>query len=272
MKVLAVDDERLALLSLTKAIGEAMPDAEVASYRSPQEALEYAQNNEVDIAFLDVEMRGTDGIALARELKKIYEDVNVIFVTGFSEYALDALKMHASGYLEKPVSKDDIIDEINNLRNPIKTEGEKKPESRIRVQTFGNFDIFVDNRPISFKRARSKEILAYLIDKRGSNVSRPELASVLWEDAEYDRSLQKQLQIYISELMNCLREEQIEEIIIRSSGHMCVDPSKFSCDYYDFIDGDKKARSSYHGEYMSNYSWAEYTNGYLDNASYESMK
>ncbi len=271
MKVLAVDDERLALMSLTKAIEEAIPKAEIASFRNPKEALSYAKENRVDIAFLDVEMRGTDGLALAKELKEIYAGINIIFVTGFSEYALDALKMHASGYLEKPVSKEDIIDELNNLRNPLTDGAEQKKESRIRVQTFGNFDIFIENRPVSFKRARSKEILAYMVDKRGSNVSRPELASVLWEDAEYDRSLQKQLQIYISELMNCLREEGIEDIIIRSSGHMCVDPSKFSCDYYDFIEGDTRARSAYHGEYMSNYSWAEYTNGYLDNIIYQNM-
>ncbi|MCR5785099.1 MAG: response regulator [Eubacterium sp.] len=272
MRIIAVDDERLALLSLTNAIMEALPDSETNGFRDPKEALSYAKNNEVDIAFLDVEMRGIDGIALAKELKDINPSINIIFVTGFSEYALDALKMHASGYLEKPVSKDDILEEINNLRNPLeKTDSSVMPESRIRVQTFGNFDVFIDNKPVTFKRARSKEILAYLIDKNGSNVGRPELASILWEDEEYDRSLQKQLQIYISELFKCLRDNEIEDIIIRSSGIMCVDPTKFVCDYYSFLKGEKWALNQYHGEYMSNFSWAEFTNGYLTNISMKNM-
>ncbi len=262
MRIIAVDDEKLALLSITRAIEEAVPDAELQTFRDPQEALGYAKLSQVDVAFLDVEMRGMTGIALAKELKEIYPKINIIFVTGFSEYALDAVKMHASGYLEKPVTREEIINELNNLRNPINVNEE--PQSHIRVQTFGNFDIFVDNMPVSFGRSKGKEILAYLIDKRGSNVSRPELASILWEDQEYDRSLQKQLQIYISDMVKSLRNAGIEEVIIRSSGLMCVDPSKFQCDYYSFIKGESWAVNAYQGEYMSNYSWAEFTTGYLE--------
>lgn len=262
MRIIAVDDEKLALLSLERAIEEAIPEAIIETFRSPLAAFEYAKDNKIDVAFLDVEMRGMTGLDLASQLKELYPKINIIFVTGFSEYALDAVKMHASGYLEKPVLREDILSELNNLRNPLDREVE--PDSRIRVQTFGNFDIFVDNKPVSFGRSKAKEILAYLIDKRGSNVSRPELASILWEEQEYDRSLQKQLQIYISDLVKSLKNVNAEDVIIRSSGLMCVDPSKFKCDYYAFIKGEQWAITNYQGEYMSNYSWAEFTTGYLE--------
>ena len=196
MKIIIVDDEEPAVKTLIKIINKIKPEIEVNGFTSPTKALEFLQRNPADVVFLDIEMYGLNGIELAKKFKDECHNINIIFVTGYSEYALEAVSLRASGYLLKPVSEEKIIEELENLRNPI----EKGSNHRIRVQTFGNFEIFVDHEPVTFRRSKSKEILAYLVDKKGTSVTNAELAAVLFEEKEYDRSLQKQMQVYISKL------------------------------------------------------------------------
>ena len=85
--------------------------------------------------------------------------MNIIFVTGFSEYTGDAMRLHASGYIMKPVTTEAVKSELDDLRFPIIP----KDNSLLRVQCFGNFDVFTpDGKPMHFERSRSKEIFAYL--------------------------------------------------------------------------------------------------------------
>ena len=81
--------------------------------------------------------------------------LSIIFVTGYSQYTMDALKLRVSGYLMKPVRTSDLRLELKNLRHPL-------PEfnCRVRIQTFGNFEVFVDGRPLKFPRKKCKECLA----------------------------------------------------------------------------------------------------------------
>ena len=260
MKIIIVDDEEPAVKTLIKIINKIKPESEVNGFTSPKKALEFLEQNQADVAFLDVEMYGINGIELAKEIKDKCHNINIIFVTGYSEYALDAVSLRASGYLIKPASEEKVLEELENLRNPIK----KNIKERIRVQTFGNFEIFVDNEPVTFRRAKSKEILAYLVDKKGSGVTNAELAAVLFEEKEYDRSLQKQMQVYISDMIKTLKEVNASEIVIKKYNSLSINPDAFQCDYYDFLKMDVNAINSYMGEYMINYSWSEFTTGMLE--------
>ena len=112
MRVITVDDEELILERMLELLGKMEQITELQGFTLPSKALEYAQNHPVDVAFLDIQMRGMDGITLAQKLKLLYPDVNIIFMTGFSEYSLDAVRLHASGYLLKPPSLEDIKAEL----------------------------------------------------------------------------------------------------------------------------------------------------------------
>ncbi len=119
LKNLAVDDERLALQLLTDAIQAVLPKAEVFAFSKPGEALSCARENRCDIAFLDVRMRSMTGLELARKLKGLCPRINIIFVTGYSEYVGEAMQLHASGYLEKPVTAEKVRREVEDLRHPV---------------------------------------------------------------------------------------------------------------------------------------------------------
>jgi two-component SAPR family response regulator len=261
MKILALDDEIHALNMLKSSISEVVTDAELYLCQTSESALLTAKQEEIDVAFLDIHMAGMDGVTLAYELKKINPRINIIFATGFSEYMKQGFDMHASGYLLKPVTSAAVKREMDNLRNPIvKNEAEK----RVRVVTFGNFEVYVDNIPVKFERKQSKEIFAYLIDKRGTSATYAELAAMLWEDGDYDRTKQKNLQVYIASLAKTLNAAGVRDLILKGRTGIIANIKLIDCDYYKFLEGDTRAINSFTGQYMSAYSWAEFTTGYLD--------
>lgn len=247
MQIIAVDDEKIALERLAAAIKKSQPDAAITGFRSPGAALYSAEKNQCDIAFLDVEMRELDGIALAKQLKMQSPKINIIFTTGYNEYALDAWDLAASGYLLKPITADMITKEIGSLRNPIVPRSGK----RVRVHTFGNFEVYLDGRPVVFQLSKTKELFAYLVDRQGVLCSNNELMAALWED-EVKESYFKKLR---ADLIAALPQE----LFVRQWGKLGIVPEQLDCDYYEWLKGTPASINSYTGEYMTQYSWSERT-------------
>ncbi len=260
MNILAVDDEFYAIENLTDCIKEAMPEAEVTGFRKFSEAMEYIRDNNVDICFLDIELRGGHtGIEIAKALRDIRPDINIIFTTAYSDYAMEAMNLRASGYILKPVTPEKVKAELDVLRFGM--PGEKK--RMLEVKTFGNFELFMDGVPVSFKYSKTKEFFAYLVDRGGSLCRNEEIASVLWPDEDVDHtSYMKQLR---SDMISTFTELDCAEIIERNRGMIGVLRNSINCDYYDYLKERQEGIKStlYRGEYMSQYSWAEYTNGRL---------
>ena len=262
MKAICVEDERL-IMEDTLAMCRSLPAiTEAEGFTSPKEALLWAQAHPVDVALLDIDMPGMNGLELAARIKKFSPSTAVIFVTGFSEYAKDAFAVRATGYLMKPVTREALAKEVEyalSLRSP---EADKD-NGEIVVKTFGSFDVFLRGKPIKFKIAKCKEILAYLVDRQGGSVTRPEISAALWEDRPYDRKQQKQLDVYVRALKETLAEYGIARMFEMERGTLRVVPETFSCDAYRFFAGDPAAVNAYRGEYMSAYSWASITEGIL---------
>ena len=243
MRILCVDDEPLMLKMLEMAVKEAKPDADVTAYKKQADLLEDARQNGCDVAFLDIHMRGMNGVELAKELKAVNPKMNIIFVTGFSEYTGDAMSLHASGYIMKPVTKEKIEKELSDLRFPIVP----KSNALLRVQCFGNFDVFLpDGSHMHFERQRSKEVFAYLVHRQGSSCTTRELAAALFEDE------------LIYAMIKSLKAVGAEEAVVRSYNALAVNPDVLDCDYYRFKELDAGAVNAYQNEYMSQYYWADF--------------
>ena len=228
MHILAIDDEQRALNVLIEAIKEAVPLATVHGFRNPLEAIEFMEETRCEIAFLDIQMREMNGVVLAKKLKELYAKVNIVFVTGYSQYANEAFALHASGYVYKPVTADKILNEMENLRNPVKWK-----DTGIVVNTFGNFELIVKGEEVSFGREKAKEMLAYLVDKQGKSATRKELASVLFEREDYSRATQNYLSKIVKELVTVLERVGAEKILKRGLNSYSVDVDAFFCDLYD---------------------------------------
>jgi len=253
MRILLVDDVEHALNRLKISVGEVCPNAELNAYSDPEEALAFARENKMDIAFLDIQMSGMDGIALGKELKDINPATRLVYCTGYSDYALEALKVHASGYLLKPITPEDIGREIDALGEPVYIAKDR----RVQIRTFGSFEVYVDGEVVVFNRQKSKEVLAILVDNNGTTVKTEQIANMIWEDGVYDISRQKQMYTIISDLRKSLGKVKCDEIVVKGSKGYAIDRAKVDCDYFRLMDGDASVLNSYSGKYMHGYDWAE---------------
>ena len=253
MIAIAVDDEMLMLGALVSAV-KASPDiSEVVQFSGCDDALAFVKENSVDIAFLDINMRGMGGLALAEKIIDSCPDCKIVFCTGYEEYAVSAFKLHASGYLLKPVSAKDVQAEIDNIK------GIRKNEKPLSVKCFGNFEVYAKGEKLTFKRSKTKELFAFLIDRNGAGVTVAEIGVALWENND-DQKNNNYIHQLFRDLRNTLESIGMEEIFERNNYLYSVNPAKIDCDYYSYL---KSGKPKFIGEYMSQYSWAENTCGLL---------
>ena len=265
MHVLAIDDERIMLKELITELGRVFPGTEIKGFQEPKEAEHWAwelvqKEEKLDYAFLDIRMQGMNGLELARRLKLLHPAVVLIFCTAYTEYAFDAIGMYAKGYLMKPISAENIVRTLDEMVYDWRKSLEPQEQS-FWIKTFGNFEVFVNGQPLVFEREKAKEMLAYLVDRAGASVTTEQLAVVLWEDRAYDRTLKNYVSTVLGSLRKTLRKVGQEEILIKSRNHLSVNPEKIKCDAYDYEKGIVSAVNSFRGEYMVNYSWAEFKTG-----------
>ncbi len=259
MRAICVDDERIQVEDIAEMCLELPEIDEVKSFVQAKDALNWLEDHSVDLALLDIDMPEMNGITLAAAIKSRYPETAVIFLTAYSQYAVEAFSVRALGYLLKPVTKEALASDVAYALS-----GKTKPLSgHVVVKTFGNFDLYVDDELVSFRLAKSKEILAYLVDKQGSGITRAELFAAVWEDRPYDRRMQKQLDTYIRSLRETLREYGVEQIMEMKKGILRVRPETFTCDAYLFYSGDRDTINAYRGEYMSAYTWASMSESIL---------
>ena len=252
MRVLCVDDA-LPIMEDVVAMCRKIPGiTSVKGFTRPREAAEWLETHPVDLSLLDIDMPEINGLMLAEKQKRKYPDSSVIFLTAYRQYAVQAVKLRATGYLLKPVSQEELEEEVAyaRSRNP------ERPTGHIVVQTFGNFEIFVDGETLAFHRSKSKELLAYLIDRNGKGVSRATIYAAMWEGGMYDKSRQKYLDVIIRSLRDTLREAGIEEVLEIKSGYLRVRTELVDCDLYRFLKNDPEAVNAYRGEYMEEYPWS----------------
>lgn len=255
MKILIVDDDRASRLTLEKIVESIYPAARIYSAESYRTVMDMPLED-IPIAFLDIQMPDVNGIELAKMIQKVNPVMNIIFVTAYDTYAMDALKLYASGYVKKPCTVEDVKQEMKHLRFPVK-------DDRLYVRCFGNFDVFYQGESVHFKRRAAKDILAYLVHLRGSSATTSELIAVLWEnELEADRR-RDYFRSLIASLRSTLKEYNMEDVFISRRDSFSVDVWKINCDYYRYLSGDDDPRVQFRGEYMNQYSWGEETRASL---------
>lgn len=224
MKILVVDDGQLAINSLIRILCRVAPDCDYISAMTTEDALSWMRQGPMDAAFLNLEMPGMNGLALTRMIQKLQPRCNIIVVTEHPEYALEALQIFVSGFLLKPANEADVRNVLEHLRYP----PENAPVG-IKIQCFGNFEIFVGGRALAFKRSKSKELLAYLVDRNGATCTNGEMLAVLWEDKPDTASLHSHLRNLIFDLSHTLEDAGVTGLLIRGRSTLALDTSKQMC-------------------------------------------
>lgn len=264
MRAICVDDDALALretVAMCRALAQL---TDVVGFSGAEEALEWLAQGEADIALLDIRMPRMDGMELARRIRRARPNMPILFVTGHAEYAMDAFELRASGYLLKPVDPERLAAEVAEA---LSKRANGQPDApRVAVRTFGAFELLVDGAPVAFPRSKAKELLAYLVDRQGSSVSRASAFAALYEDTLYSRPMQKQLDVVIRSLRRTLCAYGVGDILQMQKGTLRVRPERLDCDMYRFFSGDIEAIRAYRGEYMKGYLWANMSEPLADHA------
>lgn len=254
MNYIAVDDEPFALEDFAESFQEAVPEERISLFGKPSLALQYVQSNQVDVAFLDIELGSMNGLDLAKKLKDIQPEIHIIFVTSHEKYAVGAFQIHAAGYLLKPVSAGDITRELTFLYGSLTANNNRK----VRVQTFGGFAAYANGKLLKFKRSKTTELFAYLIDRHGAPVTTREACAVIWEDKPYDTAQKNYFQNLLLDLRTTLHEQGVEDILVHRHNSLAITPEQLNCDSYRFLDGDPWAINRYRHNYLPEYGWAEF--------------
>ncbi|WP_029322570.1 response regulator, partial [Butyrivibrio sp. AE3004] len=262
MRIIAVDDEDLALEGCINAIKKTEPDATVEGFTSGKKAIEKAEDIKPQVAFLDVEMRTDNGIDVAKQLQEKNPKINIIFVTGYSDYMQEAFAIYASGYIMKPVTAAKVKAELEHLRFPVEEDAEQHT-NKLKVHTFGEFEVFTpDGVPLDFVYSKTRELLAVLIDANGAMRTFNQIMEKIWQDEDDAGSHRSYMRNLFADMTRIFAEHNCSEALIRRRGEAAINKAFFDCDYFDFLDG-KKAETGFVGEYMNQYSWAEPTLGKL---------
>ena len=250
MKAIAVDDEIYMLEALQEAV-IVSPDIEkVETFSSCSTALAYATENAIDVAFLDINMRGIGGLGLAKKLLELQPRCKIVFCTGHEEYAVSAFQLHVSGYLMKPITAEAVQKEINHIK------GVKATEKLLTIQCFGNFEVLYNGEVLPFRRKKAKEFLAVLIDRKGAGMTAKQICAILFPDDTDDTKNAAYLRQLVLDLKNTLKLVRAEEVLQHDTPYYRVDTDLVMCDYLRFLETGKP---EFRGEYMTQYSWAETT-------------
>lgn len=282
MRIFVLDDEPIALRVSKKIVQEVMPDSQITGFGNADQVFTYIDETGMkpDVVFSDIEMPGMSGLEFAVHLKKKCPNAVIIFVTAYSQYALEAFRLHVHGYILKPLTADRVREELEHAleeRNSQQQEQEDfSPESdlkqrqrsiqeHLKIQCFGDFEVYWKNMPLMFGRRQTKELLAFLVDRRGEACTPEEIAQALWKDNVDDPAgLSAQVRILLKDLNRVLDTIGREDIIISRGGKIAIRKDAIDCDYYRMLAGDMDAVNDYQGEYMDQYSWAEITDGKLE--------
>ncbi len=264
MKILYVDDERSAHVNFHHFTKEYIDEKHVEFCYDYKSAIEYARENRIDCAFLDVALPDIDGITLGKDLRALQPWIELVFITGFDEYAREAYKVGGRAYLTKPYGQEELIHALNLIEKIVHSPRQlvEKPyneSAHIFIKTFGAFDVIVDGYPVHFKSAKCKELMAYLVHQMGGTATNAQIFFALWEKQEYSRNTST----YVRRTLRTLKEELdqvgIGDILISRRNNIGIDVRKFTCDVYELMDGNTSAIRKYNGQYMNQYSWGEDT-------------
>ncbi len=277
-KVIAVDDEQNALNRFERLINDDNRLELLSTFTKASDAVEFMKDNKVDIAFLDIEMPEMTGLELAEVLMDINPYLEIVFVTAYNQYALEAFRAHATGYLLKPLSHDDFTTQIDTMEKKL-SKTHVVEDDKLVINCFGAFSIkkAKDSEPLRFRTSKAEELLAYLIQNEGRARSKDMILDTLWPDADLDKAANN-FRVTCTYIRSTLADFGYTDILIRDHDDYNINISRIRCDYLEFrnkianpdtlgLADTETLINIYKGPYLENrfYDWAEETKGWLEN-------
>lgn len=276
---IVVDDENTALSRFERIASQDQRIVIDGKFLYAEDAVAFIKEHPIDIAFLDIEMPEISGLELAEKLMEIDPYIRVIFVTAYNQYALDAFRAHAIGYLLKPLDSAEFTEQIDLLSLRYVHRPKKGSKGPLFVRCFGRFSVFSDDEDASairWKTAKAEELFALLIFFQGRAKSREGLIDTLWPELEPEKSANL-FRVTCTYLRSTLAEKGFSDILIREFDGYKINTEMLDCDLFRFrlevrsissieIERLNSLSKLYSGEYLEGklYDWAVGTRTHLE--------
>lgn len=248
MKTIVVDDEQYMLKSFRRNCEGIDSICIEGEFMYPEDALQYAKENAVELAVLDISMPQMTGIELAGELRKIRPDILIVFISAYDNYLRESNEIGADYYIVKPYKKETVRQMAQKMELL-----SKRLQKDIFIHTFGRFTITRSGKPVPLT-GKSKEILALIVTRRGKEISNEEIYSTIWENRPYGNVEMKVYYNAVARLKKTLAEEGLSGLLISTTRGQIINTEMFDCDYYDWLD---RREGKFNGEFLTEYSWGE---------------
>lgn len=274
MKVVLIDDEEIAIEVLEILLDELEGMEIVGRFTNTEEAMDALESLEVDVVFLDIEMGGTQGLRFAEEIIAKKLDLEIVFVTAYSQYAVEAFEVNAIDYLLKPVKKKRLEKTILKIQEKKKALACKRKltqskEQKLMIYSLGSFRLLdFEQNPVKWRTKKGKELFAYLWHHKEHPYRNMKIMEELWPDAHRDKAAKLlyttvyQVRKTLKEMgytnaIHLINEEYRLEISLESDLEQLKQVLR-SLDTNDFQ--VSKILKLYQGNYLEeeDYSWAIY--------------
>lgn len=234
LSVIIVDDEKLAIKRLKRILLDSGAIGECSVFSNPREAYEFAKEQRIDVAFLDISMPEINGMRLSQLLAELDDSIDIVFVTGYDNYAVQAFDMSALDYILKPITAERVAKTLHKLK---KRPRVKTSDAMLSVSLFNGLDIriqFEENEraePIKLRSPITEELFAYLVCHR--TATREEVVEALWPDLHGEKALNN-LNTNLYYIRRTLAGNKASPCFISGKKEIRVDDSGLQCDLYEF--------------------------------------
>lgn len=271
IRTILIDDERPALNNLERLLKDYNQIEIVGAYTDVTKVFEKIKKEKVHLIFLDIEMPKMKGIEAAEKILEIDSNVQIVFVTAYNDYAVDAFEVEAVDYVMKPIIKRRLDKTIERVIKRHKDIFQRKDlEEENKILCFGNFEIKRGQEGIKWRTSKSEEFTAYLVHHRGKFVHKSKIIEELWPDKDEEQAT-KLLHTSVYYARNGLKSINLDQAIMYSNKKYKFDIGTMFCDIEEFdkafnsyevitsknIDILEKIIPLYKGEYLedNDYYW-----------------
>jgi two-component SAPR family response regulator len=228
MRIAAVDDETHVLERFERMVSDITELNLCGLFETGEQLLAYLEENPLDAVFLDIEMPGVNGLQLSEQIQNLNEHIDIIFVTAFNQYAVEAFEVQALDYILKPLTEDRLAKSVNRL---LKTRKSVNVPGNLFVQCLGDFEVFLNGEALTWKNSKAKEVLAFLIHKNGVPVSWEKIADAVWPDYNSQKA-QTNFHATTYLLRKRLADAGLSQILESVRGNYRIATDKVDCDVY----------------------------------------
>ncbi|MGN7477444.1 response regulator [Solibacillus silvestris] len=254
LKAVIVDDEILVANFLKMQLEHTGLACVVGQYQKPSAALAEIPDLKPDVVFLDIEMPGMNGIELATKLLNGGTNIEIIFVTAYNQYAVDAFRLNAVHYLLKPTDEDDILVALERVMKKRKAHSNVILNNSLKIELFGHIKVFHENQEVRLKwpTVKVEELFALLLIYRKHGIEKWQLTEKLWPKIELKKAEQN-LYTSIYRLKKILAESGLQIQIENAKGKYSLNLPNCTIDIEDQPQFNK---ASLFGE-DKRYPWVE---------------